>query len=464
MQRPSDWLSLLSVHFLRARQILSTRVLLPALFAAGAAGASGSTLAFDPAGNLYAVQKHAICKFTADGTRSTLATGFKSPIALCLDSKGNLFVADYQEQRIYKLTPYGKKIIFQDGITSGGMAVDRSDNLFVTQVEGPILKFTPEGEKSTLTSGIGNLGSPMDLALDRDGNLFVVPVRDLDATTVIPSAIIKLSPDGGTKTVFASSLNEPAGISLDKSGNLFVTEATQDKRTYYIGRTILRFDPDGTKNTFASDLPGRPASLACNSSDEVFVSSENSILEFDSKGTRRTFTSDRLSPDKQWEYQGDESSAEIVKAGADKTALDLRSEIGNAYELDSANVVWAPNSERFAFNYYMPAPHARYESIALYQLRNGKWEALPSPVNPDSRVSQLKQLSKGQPLPKSRSRGRGDDDVLRALKWIDSDTLLLYAGSPKVVLLFTLKLDAKGNSKITKIQPVSDEELDEMDD
>ena len=462
MQCSSDHFSSLTFHASRALRLLSTLPVLTLVFGGGTTSSRAGTLAFDSAGNVFAVQKHAVCKFAADGTQNTFASGFKSPIALCLDNKGNLFVSDYQEQRIYRVTPDGKKSIFLNGITTGGMAFDRLDNFFVTQAEGYILKFTPDGKKSIFASGIDNLGSPMDLALDRNGNVFVSPVRALDQKGSIPSAIIKLTADG-TRTVFASPLNEPAGISLDASDNLFVTEATEDKGTGYLRRTIVEFNTDGTKNTFASGLPGRPPSLACSSSGDVFVSTEDSILVFNSKGTQRIFASDRLSPDKQWEYQADEIGAEIDNVGTDEMVLNLGAQV-NGYEYNSANILWAPDSKRFAFNYLLPASHALYETIALYQLRDGKWEALSSPVNTNSKDSQLKQLTKGQKLPKG-SRGLNEsNDVLKVIKWIDSDTALLSAGSPKAMLLFTLKIDAKGNSKITKVQPVSDEELDEMDD
>lgn len=462
MQRLSDRLSPFTFHLLQVSQLLSPRLLLT-VFAVSATSALAGNLTFDSTGNLFAVQKHAVCKFTPDGTQSTFATGFKTPAALCFDSRGNLFVSDYKDARIYRVTPDGNKGVFIDGITTGGMAVDRSDNLFVTQAEGPILKFTPEGKKSIVASGIDNLGSPMDVAFDRNGNVFVVPVRELDRKGGIPSSIIKLSRDG-TRTVFASPLNEPAGISLDASDNLYVTEATEEKGTGYLRRAIVKFNPDGTKISFASGLSGRPASLACSPSGDIFVSTEGSILVFDSNGSRRTLASDRLSPDKRWEYQADEIGAEIDQLGTDKMVLNLGTEV-NGYEYNSANIVWAPDSKRFAFNYLEPASHSRYETIALYQLREGKWEALPSLVDTNSNNSQLKQLAKGQPVPKGRSRGFDNgDDILKVVKWIDSDTALLYAASRKAKLLFTLKIDAKGNSKIIQVQPVSHEDLDEIDD
>src|SRR5437764_4537989 len=104
-----------------------------------------------------------------------------------------------------------------------------------------ILKFTPDGTKSTFASG---LNRPFGLAFDRSGNLFEA---DYDSGT-----IFKFAPDG-TKTTFASGLSNPTGLAFDSSGNLF--EADQGSGTIFI------FTPFGTKSTFASGL-GAPSGLA----------------------------------------------------------------------------------------------------------------------------------------------------------------------------------------------------------
>src|SRR5260370_8238008 len=102
--------------------------------------------------------------------------------------------------------------------------------------------------------------------------------------------------------------------------------------------------------------------------------------------------------------------------------------------------------------------------IASWQVREGKWVGLTLPVGADSRKSQVEQVDKGH-LPKQGSRTVGtSDDVLKVLKWTDADTALLYAAADKASLLFTLKFDAEGNSKIVKIQPVSEKILDELND
>src|SRR5205814_418247 len=111
---------------------------------------------------------------------------------LAVDDKGNLFVAEHVTGSILKFTPDGKKSTFASEVSPYKMAVDGAGNLFVTQdvssnlfvkgdVSPSIFRFTPEGKKSTLASGV----SPDKMAVDGAGNLFAT-----DGNT-----IFKFTPD-----------------------------------------------------------------------------------------------------------------------------------------------------------------------------------------------------------------------------------------------------------------------------
>jgi hypothetical protein len=136
----------------------------------------------------------------------------------------------------------------------------------------------------------------------------------------------------------------------------------------------------------------------------------------------------------------------------------------------TAEVIWAPDSKRFALNYSPPIrPQMRYETVAFYQLRNGKWVASRSPVDEASGIAQLEQLAKDH-LPKSVNPRHCDPDldVLKVRNWIDAGTAILYApcyrrNSEKVKagFLFTLKFDAAGNWKIVKTHQMSKKELED---
>jgi hypothetical protein len=270
--------------------------------------------------------------------------------------------------------------------------------------------------------------------------------------------IFRFSPDG-TKSGFASGLEDPRHVAVDGAGNLFVTEVTAADATSH---SILKFSPDGTKSIFASTLGFAVSSgLACDRSGNVFVSNEHSILKFDSTGNPSTFASDWVSPDKRWEYRCvDGHWPEIVKAGTTQVVLDLSEGISVPHATE-AEIVWAPDSKRFAFNYSPPhPPHTSYETIALYQLRGDKWVALGLPVAETSERTQLAQLAK-EDLPKSGYPRRGKQlrDILKVRNWADASTAILYAAS-EASFLFTLKFDAEGNWKIVKTHQMSGKEVE----
>ena len=151
--------------------------------------------------------------------------------------------------------------------------------------------------------------------------------------------------------------------------------------------------------------------------------------------------------------------------------LDLSEDL-SVPSANDAEVVWAPDSKRFAFNYSPPhRPHTSYETIALYQLRGDKWVALPSPVDETSERTQLVQLAK-EHLPKGAypRRAAPHRDILKVRNWTDANTAILYAYSvwigsgsrdTKAAFLFTLKFDADGNSKIVKTEKMSDKDIED---
>jgi uncharacterized protein YecT (DUF1311 family) len=421
-------------------------------------------MAFDDKGNLFVRDGNTIFKFTPEGVKSTFASGVVPETYepyhvaevftnLALDRSGNLFVAEHVSGSILKFTPDGKKSTFASGVSPYKMAVDGAGNLFVTQdvssnlfvkrdVSPSIFKFTPEGKKSTLASGV----SPDKMAVDGAGNLFAA-----DGNT-----IFKFTPDG-KKSTFATGIN-PGDLVFDRAGNLFVTDPGID--------SILKFTPDGKKSTFGISYPGE---LAFDAAGNLFVfeSASDLIFKFTPDGTRSTLVSDRVSPDKQWEYH---SAARIVKAGTSQTVLDL-----SESDLENAKIVWAPDSKRFAFNYKLPCKHCTYDTIAFYQLRDDKWVALRALVDQASERTQLAQLAK-EHLPKSARRQgtpNATHDLLKVREWIDANTAILYAYSQWFVgddqgdldanFLFTLKFDAEGNWKIVKSHQMSKKEIEKED-
>jgi len=186
-----------------------------------------------------------------------------------------------------------------------------------------------------------------------------------------------------------------------------------------------------------------------------------------------------LSPDKKWEYDCPQSieyecAPEVVKAGTDETVVDLDGDL-NVYGKYStrSNIVWAPDSKRFAFNFSQPAAHAFYETLAFYELHGDKWEMLESlaNANPISKAIS-KAISGGLAVERAKKHIKAkatspSDIVAKVHEWTDPDTAIVHAyeedgeetgKTVRVDFLFTLKFDEAGKLKIVKTQQLSEEE------
>jgi hypothetical protein len=231
--------------------------------------------AFAVPGDLYVAENgmelgNSIIRFSAEGVRTTFATGFMTPAGLAFDRLSNLYVADGGTAQIFKITAAGETSIFASGFQGlGGIAFDSAGNLFAAEAGGGFIsKLESDGTKSAFASG---LTSPNALAFDTTGNLYV--------SETLSGTISKFGPDGA-KSTFASGLGNPAGIAFDTAGNLYGADSASG--------TIFKFTPDGTRSTFASGL-GFVGPLAFDSAGNLFAGTFDRILKFASDGSSTTF-------------------------------------------------------------------------------------------------------------------------------------------------------------------------------
>src|SRR6266571_2305883 len=227
----------------------------------------------------------------------------------------------------------------------------------------------------------------------------------------------------------------------------------------------------GTQN--GPNLAASNATMSPSSTPESTSEQAQSVFE---TGRTSSSSASSVSPDNQWEYKCDEygldqCAPEIVKPGTTDVVVDLDQDL-EVYnpEANQTEVIWAPDSKRFACNYApVHAHHTRVEFVAFYQLRDGEWAALHSPSDIKTEDLQLGQLGKGH-LPKDFNPRHcaPDNDVLKVRKWTDANTAILYApcygrtlGELEAGFVFTLKFDDAGKWKIVKTHEMSKKELKE---
>jgi sugar lactone lactonase YvrE len=250
-----------------------------------------------------------------DGGQATSA-GLKAPSGVAVDASGNLFIADYLDQRVRKVTPGGViSTVAGTGVQgySGdggpataaqlnepwGLAVDASGNLFVADLVNHCIRMvTPDGVISTMAgigkpgfSGDGTLAAfaqltfPVGVAVDSSGNLFIADsgnhrIRKVNSagiiSTVAGNGIAGFSGDGNPAT--SAQLNGPTGVTVDSGGNLFIVdhrnnrirEVTSDGIIHTIAGTgTPGFSGDGGPATSAQ--LSAPMGMAVDSSGDLFI-------------------------------------------------------------------------------------------------------------------------------------------------------------------------------------------------
>jgi len=195
-----------------------------------------ASLVVDAGGSLLASDRanHAIRRITATGEVTTLAGGvrgfadgtgptaqFDLPSGLAVDAGGTIYVADFGNSVVRKITSAGTV-----GTLAGSPKV--------------------RGE----TDGVGaqaQFDSPLGLASDALGNLHVADV--------VRDSIRRVTPGGQVTTIVASTspaiLNAPHSLAIDGAGNLYVAD------TY--NNAIRRVAPDGQVTAVAGFTPAQSA-------------------------------------------------------------------------------------------------------------------------------------------------------------------------------------------------------------
>lgn len=246
-----------------------------------------------------------VSTFAGNGTAASVngtgtAAAFNSPTGLAMDADGNIIVSDYGNNQVRKISAGGVVTTIAGTVAAGyndgaaasakfsypvGVAVDAANNIYVSDFFNFVIrKITPDGTVSTF-SGSGMQGEsdgaasvarfdhPGPMVMDKAGNLYVMDTN--------PGRLRKIAPDGGVTTIAgsatrgaadgngpAASFNGPLGLTIDDGDNLYVAD-TQNG-------SIRKVTPAGVVTTVFLNL-GAIQGIAIDPLNNLYVANATDV-------------------------------------------------------------------------------------------------------------------------------------------------------------------------------------------
>lgn len=275
-------------------------------------------VAADGNGNLYVADydNNKIRKIIiATATVTTFAGGFYKPSGVALDGNGNIYVSDTYNNEIRKIViATGIVTIIAGQTTSGSadgtgtaasfnnpyaLATDGSGNVYVCDFNNNKIRkiVIATGVVTTLagnntagsTNGTGTSASfkgPNGIATDGNGNLYVADLLNHEirkiviATGVVTTLAGTTTAGSADGTGAAASFNSPTGVTADGNGNLYVT----DRYIYKIRKIVIATGAVTTiSGVCLSGTTDGPKGIAVDgSSGNIYFSDDQVIREITS--------------------------------------------------------------------------------------------------------------------------------------------------------------------------------------
>ena len=284
---------------------------------------------FDAPRIITTVAGNGIYGFSGDGGAATNAE-LASPYGVTADNMGNLFIADWDNQRVREVDTNGIITTVAgngsfgysgDGVAAtnatvfcpAGVALDSVGNMFIVcegsariykvGTDGIIMKAAGGGYSFPGDGGPANnaeLSIPYGVAVDSANNLFIAEyggfrIHKVDTNgiiwTVAGNGWFGFSGDGGAAT--DAQLRMPQGVTVDNAGNLYIAD-TQNCRirkvdtngiiTTVTGNGTVGFSGDGGAATNA--VLSEPYGVAVDNTGNLYIADyyNNRIREVRTNG------------------------------------------------------------------------------------------------------------------------------------------------------------------------------------
>jgi sugar lactone lactonase YvrE len=292
-------------------------------------------VAVDDAGNVYVADasNNAIRKITADGVVTTVAGGggpgtadgqgtvakLDEPRGICIDSTGTLYIADYDNHTIRKITSSGvvSTIAGQadvpgnaDGVGTAasfrgpmGIAVDSAGVVYVADSGNrAIRRIAQNGAVTTLTLTGTGLSEPRGIVVAASGTILVADYGSHSIRSISSSGAVTTyagaveSPGTADGAATAARFHYPSSLALSSDGSIYVADTENDTIRMIGGGSVttlaglagrvLTADGQGTSARFDA-----PYSTAVDSNGVIYVADQTAhvIRRIGTDGVVTTF-------------------------------------------------------------------------------------------------------------------------------------------------------------------------------
>jgi sugar lactone lactonase YvrE len=237
-----------------------------------------------PNGIITTVAGNGTAGFGNDGGPATSAP-LNGPTGIAVDAAGNIYISDWSNHRIRKVSTSGIISTIAGNGTQGysgdggaatsaelynpcGIAIDALGNVYFADTGNQrIRKISTSGTITTVGgngtawfSGDGGpatsaqIWNPLGLALDASGNIYFADninqrIRKISTsgiiTTVAGNGTAGFGSDGGPAT--SAPINAPYGVAIDAAGNLYIGDNSNNRiRQVNAGGIIITLTGNGT--------------------------------------------------------------------------------------------------------------------------------------------------------------------------------------------------------------------------
>lgn len=218
-------------------------------------------------GNISTVAGNGTAGYTGDKAAATSAE-LNNPTGVAVDSSGNLYIADTNNQVVRKVDTSGNITTFagDNGVGAGysgdtgtatnaqlnaptAVAIDSSGNLYIADANNNTIRVVTAGTINTVSATSGTVIHPDGLAVDAAGNLYIadtpnrriVKLSNGVLTVVAGNETIGSAGDNGLAV--NAQLYDPFGVAVDAAGYVYIADTFNSR--------IRKVSLDGTLSTIA---------------------------------------------------------------------------------------------------------------------------------------------------------------------------------------------------------------------